>query len=319
MSNETSSLVLHPSSADARKRLDTYLAEKIDGWSRSRLARLIDDGDVLVNDDEKKPSYKLRDGDRVDVELTELPATEFTPENIPLDIVFEDEYLAVINKPAGMVVHPGAGVTGGTLANAIAYHFANRPADPNASDRVGIVHRLDKDTSGLIVVAKDEQTAEELSRQFHDREVEKTYLALVHGVIDKDKGKIDTSIARDRHNRTKMAVSKNGRTALTLWQVRAQFDKFTLLDVEIKTGRTHQIRVHLASINHPVVGDLTYNAGRDRTVASSQLRAAIAGLGRFFLHAQTLAFTHPHTAQRMRFSLEPPEELTAFLKLLENQ
>jgi 23S rRNA pseudouridine1911/1915/1917 synthase len=330
-------LTLVPEAEDAGTRLDAFLASKIDGWSRTRLARLIDDEDVLVNGHSAKSSYKVRTSDEIEVELTELPATEFAPEDIPLDIVYEDDHLAVINKPAGMVVHPGAGVSSGTLANAIAWHWSEPPAPaggqsvgpdersapPNwppahagGSDRVGIVHRLDKDTSGLIVVAKDEQTAEELSRQFHDREVEKSYVALVHGVVENNIGKIDRPIARDRRNRLKMTVSETGRSALTLWRVRKRYDKFTLLDVEIKTGRTHQIRVHLASINHPVVGDALYNAGRDNTVADAGIKEGIAGLGRFFLHAKQLAFTHPKNGERMGFKQQMPQELRALLDIL---
>lgn len=318
-------LVIEPQ--DFGLRLDAFLAQRIDGWSRSRLQRLIDDGDVLVNDDEVKPSYKVREGDAVEVELTTLPSTQFEPENIPLDIVFEDEHLAVINKRAGMVVHPGAGVLGGTLANAIAWHFKFQIPDSgsdresgiwNVESRIGIVHRLDKDTSGLIVVAKDEQTTEELSRQFHDREVEKSYIALVHGAIEQPSGKIDAPVARDRYSRTKMTVAKQGRSALTLWRVKQRFEKFTLVDVEIKTGRTHQIRVHLASINHPVVGDATYNSGRDNSVADLKIRKAITDLGRFFLHAGRLSFTHPKTGERMQFEQSLPTELSDFLALLKS-
>jgi 23S rRNA pseudouridine1911/1915/1917 synthase len=312
---------------DAGTRLDAFLASHIEDWSRSRLRRLIDDADVLVNGSSAKPSYKLRENDEIEVELTELPPLTFEPEDIPLDIVYEDEYLAVINKPAGMIVHPGAGVTGGTLANAIAYHFRSTPpyeggVDAASADgvvlsqRIGIVHRLDKDTSGLIVVAKDEQTAEELSRQFHDREVEKSYVALVHGVVEQKTGTIDAPLARDKHNRTRMRVAAHGRTALSLWTVQKRYDKFTLLDVEIKTGRTHQIRVHLASINHPVVGDETYNSGRDKTVADLTVRKAIADLGRFFLHAERLVFTHPKTGERLSFRQQLAEELNEFLKQL---
>lgn len=318
----------------AGQRLDAYLTSEINGWSRSRLRRLIDDGEVLVNGSEAKPSYKVREDDEIEVELTELPAAVFEPEDIPLDIVYEDDFLAVINKPAGMVVHPGAGITSGTLANAIAWHFKSEPTASagsrfvgdsredrppgraNGSDRIGIVHRLDKDTSGLIVVAKDEQTAEELSSQFHDREVEKSYVALVHGWVEDDSGTIDKPIARHKHNRTTMTVAAHGRNALTLWRVRDRSEKFTLLNVDIKTGRTHQIRVHLASINHPVVGDETYNSGRDKTVADLAVRKAIADLGRFFLHAEKLAFTHPKTGEKMRFRQELPDELLGFLDLL---
>jgi 23S rRNA pseudouridine1911/1915/1917 synthase len=316
VSEESSSLLLHPSSSDLGKRLDAFVAEKIEGWSRARLQRLIDDGDILVNGHDTKSSYKLRENDKIEVELTEIPTARFEPENIPLDIIFEDEYLAVINKPAGMVVHPGAGVASGTLANAIAWHFSLVTPHSSLAARLGIVHRLDKDTSGLVVVAKNEDVHEQLSEQFRKREVEKHYVALVHGVMRENSGTIDRPIARDRRNRLKMAVSQTGRSALTLWRVRQRFDKFTLLDIEIKTGRTHQIRVHLASINHPVVGDAAYNEGRDKSVADLEIRNAIKNLGRLFLHAERLAFTHPKTAERLSFKVSLPVELTRFLNKL---
>ncbi|MGB7203091.1 MAG: RluA family pseudouridine synthase [Pyrinomonadaceae bacterium] len=302
--------------ADAGSRLDAYLAQQIDGWSRSRLQRLIDDGDVLVNEREAKSSYKIHANDVIEVELTELPATHFEPEDIPLDLRFDDEFLAVINKPAGMVVHPGAGVQSGTLANAIAHRFSLVTSHSSLVTRIGIVHRLDKDTSGLIVVAKDEQSSEELSRQFHDREVEKHYVALVHGNIEQNSGKIDAAIARNKHNRLRMKVAPSGRSALSLWKVRQRFDKFTLVDVEIKTGRTHQIRVHLASINHPVVGDEIYNEGRDNTISDITVRNAVNTMRRFFLHAERLAFTHPKTKERLEFTQPLPTELNEFLLLL---
>jgi 23S rRNA pseudouridine1911/1915/1917 synthase len=299
---------------DAGKRLDGFLAERIEGWSRSRLQRLIDDGDVLVNANVVKSSYKVREGDDVDIELTTVAPERFEPENIPLNVVFEDEYLAVIDKPAGLVVHPGAGVSSGTLANAIAYHFSLR--DSKFEDRVGIVHRLDKDTSGLIVVAKNDQVHEQLSALFQTREVTKSYVALVHGSTRENQGKIDRPIARERFHRTRMTVAANGREALTLWKVRQRFEKFTLMDVEIKTGRTHQIRVHLASINHPIVGDPTYNAGRDNTVADQDIRKAIEKLNRPFLHSEKLAFTHPVNGMDLSFIAEMPRELKEFIDLL---
>jgi 23S rRNA pseudouridine1911/1915/1917 synthase len=322
------------------KRLDAFLAEHIEAWSRSRLQRLIDDGDVLVNQTTAKPSYKLRENDDIDVDLTEAPAARFEPENIQLEIVFEDEYLAVINKPAGMVVHPGAGVSSGTLANAIAYHFGvsgmqpvpevsepsgekesltespERVLDPTNTSRVGIVHRLDKQTSGLIVVAKSEEVHEAMSEQFRAREVYKSYVALVHGSPRDNTGIIDRPMARDRWHRTKMTVAANGRNALSLWKVRRRFDKFALLEVEIKTGRTHQIRVHLASINHPVVGDETYNEGRDNTVANIDVKNAIRIMGRFFLHAEQLSFTHPVTKVQLEFVQPLPDELRRFLDII---
>ena len=309
-------------------RLDAFLATHIERWSRSRLQRLVEDGDVLVNGKPAKPSYKLREGDEVDVDLVDEPVARFEPEDIPLDIVYEDDHLAVINKPAGMVVHPGAGVAVGTLANALAYHFGiggnelniegagEQSKIENLKARIGLVHRLDKDTSGLILVAKDEKTHEELSEQFRDRTVEKTYVALVHGSPRENKGTVDRPIARDRWHRTKMTVAANGREALSIWRVRRRFEKFTLLEVEIKTGRTHQIRVHLASVNHPVVGDVTYNEGRDNTIANLEIKKAVQKLDRFFLHAERLTFTHPETGERMSFASEIPNELKELLDLL---
>ena len=315
------------SATDAGKRLDAYLAERITGWSRSRLQRLIDNSDILVNGKKGKSSYKLREGDEIDVDLTEQPTAQFEPERIPLDIVFEDEYLAVINKPAGMVVHPGSGINSGTLANALAYHFGADLSElggvdeqskiQNLKSRIGIVHRLDKDTSGLIVVAKDEQTHDSLSEQFRDRKVFKSYVALVHGSPRENSGTIERPIARDRWHRTKMIVAANGRNALSLWKVRERFEKFTLVDVEIKTGRTHQIRVHLASINHPVVGDATYNEGRDNTIADHEIKRAVESLNRFFLHAERLAFAHPETGDRLEFAQRLPSELESLLPKLQ--
>ncbi len=318
-------------------RLDAFLAESIDGWSRSRLQRLIENEDVLVNEKPAKPSYKVKETDEIDVDLVEVQATVFEPEDIPLDIVFEDEYLAVINKPAGMVVHPGAGVQTGTLANAIAWHFRSEPpavagglpSDPvssearvqppataGGSDRIGIVHRLDKDTSGLIVVAKTDEIHEALSEQFRERQVYKSYVALVHGSLEQNLGKVDAPIGRNKHNRLRMKVATHGRSAVSLWKVRKRYDKFTLLDVEIKTGRTHQIRVHMAYLNHPVVGDEIYNEGRDNTVMDHTVRNAIASMPRFFLHAEQLSFTHPRTQERMEFTQPLPKELNGFLDLL---
>lgn len=336
MSEQDENIRIEPSSEDVGKRLDAFLAEKIEGWSRSQLQKLIDGEDVLVNNGPARSSYKLRVGDVVDVELTSVETARFEPENIPLDIVFEDDCLAVINKPAGMVVHPGAGVSSGTLANAIAWHFKSvppavfsvggegRPATPGGTDkhasanehRVGIVHRLDKDTSGLIVVAKNIETQEALSAAFRERKVQKSYVALVHGDPRENSGKIDRPITRDRWHRTKMTVAANGRSTLTLWKVRERFEKFALLDVEIKTGRTHQIRVHLASINHPVVGDAVYNEGRDNSIANNEIKKAVQHLGRFFLHAARLEFDHPKTGEHLFFASELPQELAQLLETL---
>lgn len=335
---------------DTGKRLDAYLADKIHGFSRSRLQKAVADGDVLVNEKTAKASYKVRGGDSIEVEIPDSIGDDFEAEDIPIEIVYEDEFLAVINKPAGIVVHPGAGVKGGTLANAVAFHFgfgnsdfgldrssaeeddgdkSVDTSDPKttpksekrntATDirhRVGIVHRLDKDTSGLIVVAKNEEIHEALSEQFRERQVFKQYIALVHGEPEIDRGEVDAPIAREKHNRTKMAVRAHGRHALSLWKVKKRYEKFTLVAVEIKTGRTHQIRVHMAAINHPIVGDDNYNAGRDKTVHNLVIRKAIADLGRFFLHAERLGFTHPKSGEKLEFHVPLPPELLEFLELL---
>ena len=300
--------------AHAGERLDAYLASQIEGWSRARLQRLIENEDVLVNGKVAKPSYKLREADEIEVELIAPPTDVFTPENIPLDIVYEDDTLVVVNKSAGLVVHPAAGTPSGTLANALAYHFQQLPG---TNVRPGIVHRLDRDTSGLLVVAKTETALENLSDQFRDRTVYKSYVALVHGRVLSNTGKIDQPLARDRSNRTRMAVVRGGRNALTLYRVRQAFDRFTLLDVELKTGRTHQIRVHLAWMKHPVVGDETYGGGRDNTIRDPRLRARLRALNRHFLHAEKLGFKHPQTGEFVKFESALPQALAELLVELE--
>jgi 23S rRNA pseudouridine1911/1915/1917 synthase len=313
--NETVALTV--GEADAGVRLDAYLATHIDGWSRARLQRLIEAGDVLVNGNLAKASYKVSASDEVEVELTPPPASNFTPENIPLEIIFEDNDVIVINKPAGLVVHPAAGINSGTLANALAYHF--QQLANSGSIRPGIVHRLDKDTSGLLVAAKTEAAHQDLSDQFRAREVFKSYIALVYGVVKQESGRIEQPIARDPRNRTRMAIVPGGRGALSLYKVRRSYDSFTLLDVELKTGRTHQIRVHLSWLKHPVVGDELYGGGRDNNVQDVQLRARIRKLNRQFLHAEQLGFHHPQTGEQMRFVAPLPVELAALLEELETR
>lgn len=301
---------------DAGARLDVYLASRVPSQSRARISRLIDAGDTLVNGRLAKPSHRLREGDEIDFDVSCDPSSAaFVPENIPLEILYEDGDLAVINKPAGMVVHPGAGVAGGTLANALAYHFSS-VSRSGGEIRPGIVHRLDRDTSGLMVAAKTDFAHHVLSDQFRAREVFKQYVALVHGRVEADAGKIEEAIARDPRHRTRMAVVRGGRPALSLFNVTKRYERFTLLEVEIRTGRTHQIRVHLKWMGHPVVGDDVYGGGRDKTVADPIIRAAISRLGRLFLHAQRLAFKHPRTGEQMRFSAPMPRALGGFLDLL---
>jgi 23S rRNA pseudouridine1911/1915/1917 synthase len=324
-------LTFRVADVEAGTRLDAYLAARINDWSRARLQRLIEDGDVLVGGRTAKPSYKLRANDEIEAELTPSASSQFTPEDIPLEIIYEDEELVVVNKAAGMVVHPAAGISGGTLANALAFRFhqlgnadfglqidkANASSNPQSFPRPGIVHRLDRDTSGLIVVAKTESPHENLADQFRAREVFKSYVALVHGRVQEESGRIEQPIARDPRNRTRMAVVRGGRPSLSLYSVRRSFDRFTLLDVEIKTGRTHQIRVHLQWLKHPVVGDAVYGDGRDNTVVDVRLRSMIASLNRQFLHAERLGFRHPRTGERLNFTAPLPLELANLLEELE--
>lgn len=310
--NQYPPLALSVTTADAGQRLDAFLAAHIEGWSRARLQRLIEAAEVLVNGQVAKSSYKLRPNDQIEVELTPPPSTAFAPEDIPLDIVFEDDDLIVVNKPAGMVVHPATGVDSGTLANALAFHFT-RLSNTAGAARPGIVHRLDKGTSGLLVVAKTESAHEHLSDQFRARDVFKSYLALVHGQVEEKGGEIDQPIARDPSNRIRMAVVRGGRPSVSIYRVRQRFERFTLLDVELKTGRTHQIRVHLAWLKHPVVGDQVYGGGRDKTVVDARIRARIASLGRQFLHAEKLGFRHPRTGEQVRFIAQLPLDLLQLL------
>jgi 23S rRNA pseudouridine1911/1915/1917 synthase len=219
-----------------------------------------------------------------------------------------------------MVLHPGAGVESGTLANALAHHFHSLSGGGDAT-RPGIVHRIDKETSGLLVVAKNDQAHSALSDQFHDRKVYKLYAALVYGRMSQSRGEIETRIGRSPHNRTRMAVLGGGagRAAATLFEVADRFTGFTLVDVQIKTGRTHQIRVHLAHIGHPVVGDATYGQGRENSVRDKAVRQMIGKLGRHFLHSAELAFTHPRSGDRIEFSAPLPPELAGFLAHLKSQ
>jgi 23S rRNA pseudouridine1911/1915/1917 synthase len=314
---ETLTLSLRVSEEEAGARLDAYLAAHMEGWSRSRIQRLIEDGDVLVAGRAAglKSSYKLRQDDEIEVELAPNAPSEFAPENIPLDVVYEDDELLVVNKPAGMVVHPAAGVPGGTLANALVHHFHQLSKRAGAI-RPGIVHRLDRDTSGLIVVAKTEEAHENLSDQFREREVFKSYLALVHGAVASESGRIDQPLGRDPRHRSRMAVVRGGRPALSLYKARQRYERFTLLDVEIKTGRTHQIRVHLQWLKHPVVGDKVYGDGRDKSVTDVRVRAALSALDRQFLHAAQLGFRHPRFLEPLRFEAPLPTDLENFLEVI---
>jgi 23S rRNA pseudouridine1911/1915/1917 synthase len=307
---------------DAGKRLDQFVATRLDSVSRARVQEMIAEGLVLVNDSPAKASLKLRGGERISVlgEAQRAPLKAIA-EEIPLDIVYEDDDLAVINKPAGMMVHAGAGATDdarnrGTLVNAVLHHLGSLSGVGGAL-RPGIVHRLDKETSGLILVAKNDAAHRKLSAQFAAREVKKKYVALVHGWVKKDSGTLAQSISRDRVRRTRMTTRlEGGRAAVTHYRVvrrlDTKFGKFTLLDVKIDTGRTHQIRVHVAAMGHPVVGDTVYGAPRH-----ARGKNAVIGLTRNFLHAAELEFQHPRTRETIALKSELPKELREFLRKVE--
>ncbi len=319
---ETFPVLISVAPEDAGKRLDQFLAVRLDSISRARVQEMIAEGKVLVNDAPAKASLKLRGGERISVlgEAQRAPLKAIA-EEIPLDILYEDDDLAVINKPAGMMVHAGAGASDdarnrGTLVNALLHHLASL-SGVGGELRPGIVHRLDKETSGLIVVAKKDDAHRKLSAQFAAREVKKKYVALVHGWVKKDSGTLAQSISRDRVRRTRMTTRlEGGRVAVTHYRVvrrlDTKFGKFTLLDVKIDTGRTHQIRVHVAAMGHPVVGDTMYGAPRQ-----ARGKNAVIGLARNFLHAAELEFKHPRTGETIALKSELPEELQRFLGKVE--
>ncbi len=307
---------------DAGKRLDQFLVSQIANTSRARVQQLIGEEKVLVNDDAAKASLRLRGGERISI-LAEVkpPPLRAMAEEIPLDIVYEDDDLSVVNKAAGMMVHAGAGATEdernrGTLVNALLHRFGQL-SGVGGELRPGIVHRLDKATSGLIVVAKNDETHRKLAAQFARRVVKKTYIALVHGWVKQDRGTIASSISRDRVRRTRMTTNRSGgREAITHYAVQQRIDskygKFTLLELRIDTGRTHQIRVHLASLRHPVVGDTLYGAPR---TLSGKNESAVS-LPRNFLHAAALQLQHPRSGVTLSFARPLPEELQGFLQKL---
>ena len=307
---------------DAGVRLDQFLAGKIADVSRARVQQLIGQGQVLVDGKIAKASLRLRGGEEVSVlGPAKREPLRAIPEDIPLDIVYEDDDLAIVNKPAGMMVHAGAGATEddrnrGTLVNALLHRFGQL-SDVGGKLRPGIVHRLDKATSGLIVVAKNDGTHRKLAAQFAGRQVKKTYIAMVHGWVKADRGTINRNISRDSVRRVRMTTRRaGGREAITHYRVQRRIDsafgKFTLLEIRIDTGRTHQIRVHLSSLGHPVVGDMVYGA----PAQVKGTKGAIS-LGRNFLHAGALEFHHPRTGELLSFARGLPGELEEFLGTVE--
>lgn len=325
-------ITLVVSAEAAGKRLDQYLATQLSEVSRARIQQLIVKGEVLVDHARAKASFRLRGGEQITVAgPPQAPPLRAIPEAIPLDIVYEDDQLAIVNKPAGMMVHAGAGATDdarnrGTLVNALLHHFGTL-SGIGGELRPGIVHRLDRGTSGLMVVAKNDESHRRLARQFSRREVHKTYIALVHGWPKYDRGAVQSPIRRDQKRRTRMTTrGYGGREAVTHYVVQRKLDtpygKFALLELTIETGRTHQIRVHLSSLGHPVVGDTLYGAPHELRVQSGKRRAtgapAALSLNRNFLHSAALQFVHPRTSARLNFSRPLPDDLMALLAGLEH-
>src|SRR2546426_4198100 len=299
---------LQPGPDDRGLRLDVFLARHLENLTRSQIQLLNRSGAVLIEGRHDKAGYKIRGGETIEVDLHALEPAPLTPEQIPLQIYFEDEDLAVVEKPAGVVVHPGSGTGGGTLVHGLLFHFQNL-SDVGGTSRPGIVHRLDKWTSGLMIVAKNNIAHSRLSRAFQDRQIQKSYVALVHGRPPRDAGTIELSIGRHPRVRTKMAAATDrGRSAYTEYRVVEQLRGFSLLELKIKTGRTHQIRVHLSAIGHPVVGDFIYGERHH-----SQFVRKYGAFNRYFLHSAGLRFTHPSSHVPLEFHSALPEQLQKLL------
>lgn len=290
--------------AEAGLRVDVYLSGKFPGISRSQVQRLIEDDRLLVNARRVKSSHKLKAGDEVEFELPPAVELKVEAENIPLEIIYQDEYLAVINKPVGLVVHPAPGNEHGTLVNALLYHLTNL-SSVNGVIRPGIVHRIDKDTSGLLVIAKNDEAHQALSKQLADHSMTREYVALCEGLVKTDQGTIDAPIGRDPRNRLRMGIVPNGRRAVTHYTVQQRYQDMTLVRLRLETGRTHQIRVHMASIHHPVAADPVYGFKKQRVKYQGQM-----------LHARLLGFLHPRDGQPMEFSVPVPEEFRLVLEKL---
>lgn len=297
-----------PDTKDINQRLDKFLSSKL-GFSRSKIQKIIYSGNVKVN---KKitdiPHHKVKSNEIIEVKILPLSPTAVEPEDIPLTVLYEDEELIVINKQAGLVVHPAGEKKTQTLVNALLNHCGEEILKIGGNERGGLVHRLDKDTSGVMVIAKTEKTHNEIARQFKEREIEKTYIALAWGIIKEDSGEINTPIGRSIGDRRKMSIfSAKARESMTLFTVKERFDDFSLLELELKTGRTHQIRVHLSSLGHPIIGDEVY--GGEKRLASSSLQEIKDKITRQLLHAHKLKFHHPKLQKFMQFEAPIPEDM----------
>ncbi len=290
------------------KRLDTYIPSVDTDITRTSAQRLIEDGNILVNGKNAKVSYKIQENDKISVEIPKPKQIELKAQDIPIEIIYEDSDIIVVNKPKGMVVHPANGNPDGTLVNAIMAICKDSLSGIGGEIRPGIVHRIDKDTSGLLIVAKNDNAHVKMSEQIKNHEVKKTYIALVRGVFKENEATIDMPIGRSTSDRKKMAVNKNGKDAITHIKVLKRFDKYTLLQVNIETGRTHQIRVHLSHIGYPIVGDYTYSNGKNEFDVIGQC-----------LHAQKLEFKHPITQKDMCLEAELPQYFKDILDKLKDR
>ena len=284
-------------------RLDVYITEKYKDLSRTMVQKLIEEGSIKVNGNIKKLSYKVQLNDEISICIPKAKETDLKPQEIPIEVVYEDDDIIVVNKPKGLVVHPANVNPDGTLVNAIMAMCKESLSGIGGELRPGIVHRLDKDTSGLLIVAKNDKAHINMSEQIKNRQVTKKYIALVRGVIQEDDATIDMPIGRSTKDRKKMAVTKNGKQAVTHFKVLKRYPKYTLLEVKIDTGRTHQIRVHMAEIGHPVVGDMVYSNGKNDFGIQGQM-----------LHAKSLDFKHPITGKQMHLEAELPQYFKSILE-----
>lgn len=302
-------LDLTVSAEHAGERLDKFLSDSVEKLSRSSLTKLIEDGKVTVGEKAVKKNYKVADGDRVTVLIDDPKPVDITPEDIPLDIIYEDEHLLVVNKPKGMVVHPAPGNYSGTLVNALMYHCGDHLSGINGELRPGIVHRIDKNTSGLLAVAKSDIAHAGLSEQIKDHSFTRRYLAICYGNIKEDERTVDAPIGRHKIDRKKMCVTQlNSKPAVTHIKVLERYEGFTYIECRLETGRTHQIRVHLASIGHPIAGDDVYGPSK-----------VITALGGQCLHAYQLGFIHPVTGEYIEFTADPPESFIRFREKLRSR
>jgi len=317
---ETKCFSFRISEKDRGRRLDQFLSETDLNLSRSQAKKLIEAGNVLLNQRPTKPSAHLKEGDIVSGILPRPKLLALKPEPLPLQILYEDSSVIVIDKLSGMVVHPAAGNPSGTLVNALLYHCKDL-AGINGVLRPGIVHRLDKDTSGVMVVAKDDEAYHQLAKQFKNRTVEKVYLAIAYGQFGKEEGLIDSPIGRHPRERKRMSTrTKKGRMAITRWKVMERLDSFTLLEILPQTGRTHQIRVHLSSMGHPLLGDPVYGRkGRLGSIHDPLLKECVRKMGRQALHAHRLIFTHPRTGERVQFVSPIAQDMKEVLEWLRSQ